>query len=113
VNSALLLLFLRRNPRIAVARALGSAVFYTAKLVLFSAIAALPVWLMGPPLRAFFAAPENAGRILSLGVPFAISAVVFAAVGVLLLFLSQDKQALAIVRALRRRTAGKHETKKG
>jgi putative peptidoglycan lipid II flippase len=100
VNTALLLLFLKRNPNIAVSRALTSAVFYTAKLALFSVAAAVPVFLLSPRLRALFA---GRGRLIAYGVPFALSALLFAAIGILLLVISRDKQALAIAALFRRR----------
>ncbi|MDR1637815.1 MAG: murein biosynthesis integral membrane protein MurJ [Treponema sp.] len=104
VNSALLLAFLRKNPRIAVARALRSALAYTAKLAIFSALAAAPILALGPRLAALFA---GRGRLVSYGLPFALSALVFAAIGILLLFISRDKQAMALAEMLRRR--GKEE----
>jgi putative peptidoglycan lipid II flippase len=89
VNTILLLAFLRRNPQVAVGRALGSALGYTLKLLLFSAAAALPLVWLGPPLAALFA---GRGRLISYGVPLAVSALVYGAAGVLLLTLTGDKQ---------------------
>jgi putative peptidoglycan lipid II flippase len=100
VNTALLLAFLRRNPHIAVARALRSALVYTARLAIFSVLAAAPLLPLAPRLSAFFA---GRGRLISYGLPFALSAFIFAAIGVLLLFISRDKQAMALADMLRRR----------
>jgi putative peptidoglycan lipid II flippase len=100
VNTALLLAFLRKNPHIAVARALRSALAYTARLAILSALAAAPLLPLGPRLAAFFA---GRGRLVSYGIPFTVSALVFAAIGILLLFISRDKQALALAEMLRRR----------
>jgi putative peptidoglycan lipid II flippase len=100
VNTALLLFFLRKNPNIAVGKALRSALLYTAKLAVFSLIAVVPVLLISPGLGAAFA---GKGRVVSYGVPFAICAVVFAATGILLLAVTQDKQVMAIARMARRR----------
>jgi putative peptidoglycan lipid II flippase len=99
-NTALLLAFLRKNPHIAVARALRSALAYTARLAVFSVLAAAPLLLLGPRLTAFFA---GRGRLVSYGIPFTVSALIFAAIGILLLFISRDKQALALADMLRRR----------
>ena len=99
-NTVLLLLFLRKNPNIAVGKALRPAVFYALKLAVFSVIAAVPVLLLSPRLASAFA---GRGRLISRGIPFAINAVVFAAAGILLLVLTRDKQVMAIARALRRR----------
>jgi putative peptidoglycan lipid II flippase len=100
VNTALLLAFLRRNPHIAVARALRSALSYTAKLAIFSALATAPLLALSPRLAALFA---GRGRLVSYGLPFALSALVFASIGILLLFISRDKQAMALADMLRRR----------
>jgi putative peptidoglycan lipid II flippase len=100
VNTALLLAFLRKNPSIAVGKALGPALLYTVKLAVFSVIALVPVLFLSPRLLAAFA---GRGRVISCGVPFAINAVVFAAAGLLLLVLTRDKQAVAAARALRGR----------
>jgi putative peptidoglycan lipid II flippase len=105
VNTALLLAFLRRNPHIEVAGALRSALVYTAKLAVFSTLATAPLFLLSPRLVAFFA---GRSRLVSYGVPFAVCALVFAAIGILLLFLSRDRQALALTGMLRR--WGKEQT---
>jgi putative peptidoglycan lipid II flippase len=100
VNTVLLLAFLRRNPNIAVARALRSALGYTGKLAVFSALATAPVLLLNPRLSALFA---GRGRLISYGLPFTISALIFAALGISLLALTGDKQFKAIRGMLRRR----------
>ena len=88
VNTALLLAFLKRNPEIAVKRALGSAIFYALKLFVLSGIAVIPVRLLSPVLTEFFA---GNGRFVSYGAPLAINAVVFAVIGILLLFATRDQ----------------------
>ncbi|MDR2785081.1 MAG: murein biosynthesis integral membrane protein MurJ [Treponema sp.] len=98
-NTALLLLFLRKNPNIAVGKALRPAILYALKLAVFSIIAAAPVLFLSPRIASAFA---GRGRVISYGIPFIINAVIFAAAGILLLALTRDKQAVALVRALRR-----------
>ncbi|MDR2186182.1 MAG: murein biosynthesis integral membrane protein MurJ [Treponema sp.] len=100
INTALLLIFLKRNPEIAVARAFRSALFYTAKLVLFSAAAALPVLALGPRIAAFFA---GRGRLISYGLPLTITAFIYGAAGLLLLALTGDSRFRAAAGMLRRR----------
>jgi putative peptidoglycan lipid II flippase len=100
VNTALLLAFLGRNPRIAVGKALKSALVYTLKLALFSAIAVFPVLYLKAVLVNRLA---GRGRFITYGVPFAVTAVVFAALGVLLLALSRDKQLRTLAGMLRKR----------
>ena len=100
VNTAALLFFLRKNPEIALRRALRSALSYAARLCVLSAVAVAPVVFFSPALlRAF----SGGHRVLSLGAPLAISALLFAAIGVALLAATRDKQLLAIVAILRRR----------
>jgi putative peptidoglycan lipid II flippase len=100
VNTGLLLAFLARNPLVAVGRALRSAGLYGLKMAAFSAVALLPSLAVAGPLAALGA---GHGRLVAYGLPLAGSALAFAAAGVALLALTRDRQALAAVRALRRR----------
>jgi putative peptidoglycan lipid II flippase len=95
-NTALLLVFLARNPNIAVNRALGPAAVYAVKLVAFSCIAAVPVLFLAPRLAPFFA-ELAAGRIIRYGLPLAIEGAIFAAVGLFLLAITRDKQLRAVL----------------
>ncbi|GHU10240.1 putative lipid II flippase MurJ [Spirochaetia bacterium] len=99
-NTALLLAFLTRNKHIAVGRALRSALLYTFKLGLFSVAASVPVVLLNSRLNAFFA---GHGRLVSSGLPLAVSALLFAAAGIALLIISGDKQVKAVARIIRRK----------
>jgi putative peptidoglycan lipid II flippase len=99
VNTALLLIFLRKNPSIAVGRAFKSAVGYTFKLIILSCIAVVPILLLTPKLLNIFA---GRGRILSFGLPLAINAVLYGAAGLVLLLLTKDKQITAIIKMIRR-----------
>jgi putative peptidoglycan lipid II flippase len=99
VDTVLLLAFLRKNPNIAVARALRSALVYTGKLAVFSALAVAPVLLLNSRLTAFFA---GRGRLISCGLPFIISTLIFTTLGITLLALTGDKQFKAIRGMLRR-----------
>ena len=103
VNTALLLLFLRRNPRIALPRVLRSALGYTLKLTAFSAAAAAPVLLLRSRLNAL---ALGSGRVIVYGAPFALSALIFGAAGIALLALSQDKQFRALLGLLKKRRGG-------
>ncbi|GHT98095.1 hypothetical protein FACS1894142_3970 [Spirochaetia bacterium] len=99
VNTALLLFFLKKNPHIAVGRALFSALVYTVKLALFSIAAVLPVLYLNPRLIALFA---GRGRFITYGVPLIISALIFAVIGIGLLLITRDKQVRGIIRRVRR-----------
>jgi putative peptidoglycan lipid II flippase len=101
VNTALLLIFLRRNPHISLGKALRSALGYTLKLALFSGIALIPLWWINPRLLALFA---GRGRLIAYGLPLLINTLLFAACGILLLALTGDKQVRALVKMIRRRS---------
>jgi putative peptidoglycan lipid II flippase len=99
VNTALLLLFLRRNPRISLDKTLRSVLFYAAKLALFSCAAVLPVVALSPWLLPRLAPYRRAGY----GLLLAINAFMFAAVGIGLLGISRDKQFRGLVHMLTRK----------
>jgi putative peptidoglycan lipid II flippase len=100
VNTALLLLFLRKNPHVAVGKALGAALGYTVKLAFLSALALIPVLLLTPPLAGAFA---GRGRLIAQGLPLVLTALMYGAAGLLLLFLTGDKQIRKIFGIFKRR----------
>jgi putative peptidoglycan lipid II flippase len=95
INTGLLLAFLKRNPCIAAGRALGSALVYTLKLSVLSGLALIPVRLLSPRLLAVFA---GRGRLISYGIPLAAAALIFAALGILLLIITRDRRLAALLR---------------
>jgi putative peptidoglycan lipid II flippase len=99
VNTVLLLVFLRRNPRIRLDKALRNILLYAAKLVLFSCVAAAPVAMLSPWLLPRLAPYHRVGYGLLLG----INALMFAAVGIGLLGISRDKQFRGMVNMLTRK----------
>jgi putative peptidoglycan lipid II flippase len=99
VNTALLLIFLRRNPRINLDKALRNILAYAAKLVLFSCAAAAPVVILSPWLLPRLAPYRRVGYGILLG----INALMFASVGIGLLAISRDKQLRGIVNMLTRK----------
>ena len=99
VNTVLLIAFLGKNPHVTVGRALGSALRYTAKLALLSVIAVVPVRLLSPHLLELCA---GRGRIIAYGVPLAVNGVIFAALGVTLLFVTRDRQLRNLIRMVRK-----------
>ncbi|MCL2190552.1 MAG: murein biosynthesis integral membrane protein MurJ, partial [Treponema sp.] len=92
------------NPRIAVGRALASALLYALKLSVLSALAVVPVLLLSPLLLEAFA---GGGRLVSFGVPLALNALAFGLLGTGLLVVTRDRQFGNLVRALRRRRIAK------
>jgi len=97
INTVFLLIFMRRNKQIGVNRILKPAILYSLKLLVFSAIAIIPILLLGNPLESLFA---GRGRIISLGIPLVITALVYGILGVLLLVISGDKQVKSIYNLL-------------
>jgi putative peptidoglycan lipid II flippase len=100
VNTVLLLVFLGRKPRIGLGSVLKPALIYTAKMVFFSLIAALPLLWIGPRLDGLF---PGRGRLLSRGLPLALSALIFGALGLALLLASGDGQLKALLGLFSRR----------
>jgi putative peptidoglycan lipid II flippase len=96
VNTALLLFFLCRNPRITLGKNFRSILAYTAKLVLFSCLAVIPVLALSPWLLPRFAPHRRAGY----GLLLAVNALIFAAAGIALLAATRDKQFREIMRML-------------
>jgi putative peptidoglycan lipid II flippase len=101
-NTALLLVFLGRNPNVAVGRALGPVFLYTVKMIIFSCIAAAPVFFFAPHINVFCAG-LGGGRIITYGLPLVVQALGFGIIGVALLAASRDKQIKALARMFGRK----------
>jgi len=71
------------------------------KLMLFSGVAVVPLYFLSPILLNLFA---GKGRVISYGMPLAANAVIFALLGIGLLFITRDRQLGALVRIVKRRT---------
>jgi len=100
VNTGVLLFFLKKNRDISLGSTLKTAAGYAFKLILFSAIALIPVLLLSPMLQAFFA---GKGRFISQGAPVFINALVYSAAGIALLAASKDEQLIGIVKMIKKR----------
>ena len=100
VNTAALLFLLRRNPAIPLGPTLKSALTYTLKLMLFSGLAIIPVLYLSPLLSQFF---SGRGRIISTGAPLLIDGIVYAALGLLMLLVTKDRQLMGIIRLIKSR----------
>jgi putative peptidoglycan lipid II flippase len=103
VNTFLLLLFLKKNPNIAVGSALRSALGYMLKLTILSAIAVIPLRLLSPYLLDLFA---GKGRIISYGIPLIINTIVYTTLGIILLLATQDKQLKRFIKIVKRKKTG-------
>jgi putative peptidoglycan lipid II flippase len=105
-NTVLLLFFLRKNRNIALGKTIRSALIYVLKMILFSAIASVPVLLLSSFFVSLFA---GRGRIISYGMPLALMSFIFAGIGMLLLLVSRDRQIRGIVGMIKRKRNGKAE----
>ncbi len=97
-NTVILVLYLRKNESIDISMVLHSTVLYALKMIVFSALAALPIWYFRTAIYAPFA---GHARIISQGVPLLLSLLVFGVIGSLLLLCTKDslaKQAVSVVR---------------
>lgn len=82
-------------------------IFYSLKITALSILASVPVYFIRRPLLNTFS-PYN--RLISQGIPLVCTAVVFAAVGIILLILTKDPIALLIAEKIK----GKfHKSSKG
>ncbi|MCL2139972.1 MAG: murein biosynthesis integral membrane protein MurJ [Treponema sp.] len=99
VNTVFLIAFLKKNPSIDVRRIIMSTVFFMLKLLLLSGIAVIPLYFISPYLLGLF---SGSLRFVKYGIPLAINAVIFAALGIGLLYASHDKRLAALIRSVKR-----------
>ncbi|GAB1455799.1 murein biosynthesis integral membrane protein MurJ [Spirochaetota bacterium] len=102
VNTVVLFTMLVRMGIDGLGAALGSVILYVLRLLVFSALAATPLILLRGWFASLFTSFDT--PLMVYGAPFAISAVLFAVIGVGLLILSKDTSALFLVSSLRRRS---------
>jgi putative peptidoglycan lipid II flippase len=100
VNTVFLIAFLRKNPRIEVGRAMKSAVGYTLRMAVLSVIAVIPVLFISPRLEALC---SGRSRLISQGLPLLVNGLTFAAMGIVLLIITKDKQLRALWRMVNRK----------
>jgi putative peptidoglycan lipid II flippase len=98
VNTVALFFFLKKNPAISLGRTLKSALIYLFKLILFSALALIPVLIISPMLSEIFL---EKGRIISQGAPLLINAFIYASTGLALLAVTRDRQFMGIIKIIR------------
>ena len=100
VNTAVLFIFLKRTPTIDVKNAVISTLLYSAKIIVFSLIACVPVYFLKPHVEKIFAGHN---RFISQGFPVIISVTVFALIGLVLLVITKDSILKTAVNKIRRR----------
>ncbi len=100
VNMVMLFVFMRRNKNINVKDVVFSTLTYSLRMVVFSVVAALPVYFLRPWMINLFAGHS---RFVSQGMPVLLSAVLFALIGVAELVLTRDPLLKGIMRRFTRR----------
>ena len=101
INTVFLFIFLKKNPNIEISSFIGPALFYIVKMLILSALAAIPVYFLSPVLREFFA---GQARIISYGMPLTICAVVYLFLGTALLLLVKDQNIRGLLNIIRKKT---------
>jgi putative peptidoglycan lipid II flippase len=100
VNTVLLLVFLQKNPSIALGPALGSSLLYILRLCIISALAVVPVYFLSPLLQTVFA---GGGRIAAYGIPLMINAIVFIVLGIAMLAAIKDQNFLNLFSMIKKK----------
>ena len=104
VNTAALFFFLKKTPSVDVNSVVKSTLLYALRMIVFSVIASLPVYFLRGKLVSLFA---GHGRLVSQGMPVVLTAVLFAVVGVALLFITKDPLVKKVTQKFTRRSHAK------
>ena len=99
VNTAVLLLFLKKSDTVNIAAFLIPAVGFTIKITLFSLIAAVPLYFLGATL---YDPLSNFPRIIAQGLPLFINAALFTLIVLALLLISGDSLMKTAVKKIKR-----------
>lgn len=101
VNTIILFALLFRKKDVDAKHIAADSLLYTLKIAVFSVAAAVPVYFLRAPLLKAF---EGHNRWVSYGIPVAVSGVIFAAAGVLLLLATKDSVIWPLIKKIARRT---------
>jgi putative peptidoglycan lipid II flippase len=99
-NTITLFIFLRKNKNIDVPQVVKNSVLYALKMIVFSAIASVPLLLLKPWLFSLFA---ERNRFIAQGIPLLISTCLFGLIGVLLLLVTKDPLISQITKGILRK----------
>ncbi len=94
VNMILLFIFLKKNKNLSVKGITIPAFLYSIKIIIFSIIASIPVYLLRDKLIGIF---YNKSRIISQGFPVAITAIIFGIIGIFLLVITKDSLLINLI----------------
>lgn len=105
VNCGILVVVLIRKKTEGMVDALAGFGRYSLRLLVFSLTAGVPVFFLRQPLLALFG--FSASRLVSLGVPFLLLTILYAALGLELLVVTRDSTAAALAGHFSRRRGQK------
>ncbi len=94
INTVILFIFLRRNKNLNMLNLVVQSTRFIVKICIFSVIASLPLYFIGEKLYAPF---SRFGKIIAQGFPLFVSFILFAAIGIALLFVSKDQTVSVIL----------------
>ena len=100
VNTILLFIFLQKNKNIDIFRLVLPALMFICKIFIFSVIASIPIYFFKEKIYFPF---SNYGKIISQGVPLFLSFIVFASIGIFLLFICKDKTTFSALDMLKKK----------
>jgi putative peptidoglycan lipid II flippase len=102
INTAYLFVSLFRSGIPGVREELLGAARYFLRILVFSLVAALPLYFLRPFVVSLFA--DSSSRFVYAGLPLVLETLVFALIGIACLLISRDRVALSFVsRFIRRR----------
>jgi putative peptidoglycan lipid II flippase len=100
INTIILVIFLGRNPNIHIGSVIGPALLYILKMLILSAIAAVPIYFLSPVLRDICA---GHGRLISHGIPLILNAIIYLLLGVFLLAIVKDENLTGLIKMIRKK----------
>jgi putative peptidoglycan lipid II flippase len=99
VNTIFLFVFLAHTKEIRVQKVVRETFFYALKILIFSVAAFVPIFFMRNFLAEIFGGKN---RIVSHGIPICITGIIFAFIGIVLLFLSKDCILKSVIKKFRK-----------
>ncbi len=104
VNTVVLFIFLARTKALDIGNLVHSSIFYTLKIAALSAIAVIPVIFLSKCADSFMEKNfSNGNKLLTSGIPVALTAAAFGFTGLLLLLATRDKILFSVIRKIKGR----------
>ncbi len=98
-NTLALFIFMKKNRNIDIKQTVMSTMIYSLRMIIFSVLAALPVLFLRGKILDLFAGHN---RLVSQGIPVAITGILFAAIGIGLMVLTKDPLIKTVLRKIRK-----------